>query len=121
MNVLFLSITLVVVGIFLFVVIMLLKQHKLYLKYALLWLLTGFIMILIAVFPQILDRVFAILGIQVYSNGIFAILFFFFMIILMSITSIVSVLNSKIRSLTQSVALLEKRVRDLEQEVRTEK
>ncbi len=71
-------------------------------------------MILIAVFPQILNSIFNILGIQVYSNGIFAILLFFFMVILMSITSIVSILNHKVRSLTQEVALLEKRIRELE-------
>lgn len=120
MNKVFLYSTLFIVLLFLVVVILLLKEKKMYLKYALLWLITGFIMIIIALFPVVLDKLFTVLGIQVYSNGIFAILFFFFMMILMSLTSIVSILNSKVRSLTQEVAILEKRIRDLEGEIKNE-
>ena len=115
MNSIFLITTLLIEGIFLAAVIVLLKQKKLYLKYALLWLLTGFVMMIVAIFPQVLERIFLLLGIQVYSNGIFAILFLFFMIILMSITSIVSILNNKVRCLTQEIAILEKRLREIEE------
>ncbi len=110
----FLAATLLAVLFFLTIVIVLLRQKKLYLKYALLWLLTGVVMIVVAVFPGILTSIFNFLGIQVYSNGIFAVLFLFFMIILMSLTSIVSILNAKIRTLTQEMAILEKKVRDME-------
>ena len=118
MNDVFLLSTAVLVGGFLLVVIVLLKHKKLYLKYALLWLLTGLVMLLLALFPGILGSVFKLLKIQVYSNGIFAILLFFFLVIMMSLTSIVSVQNSKIRRLTQESAILEKRVRELENEIK---
>ncbi len=118
MNNVFLLATVVLVGAFLLVVVVLLKHKKLYLKYALLWMLTGLVMLLLALFPGILGSVFELLRIQVYSNGIFAILLFFFLVILMSLTSIVSVQNSKIRRLVQESAILEKRVRELENEIK---
>lgn len=114
MNLVFLITTIVFVLIFLGTVVFLMKKHRMYLKYALIWFVTSAIMILLAVFPNLLQYVFYLLGIQVYSNGIFAILIFFILVMLMILTSIVSGLNHKNRRLTQEIALLEKRIRDLE-------
>ena len=115
MNLVFLLTTLLFVLIFLGSVVYLMKKHKMYLRYALKWIFTGVIMIILALFPSLLRTLFNILGIQVYSNGIFAILLFFILVILMSLTSIVSGLNNKNRRLTQEIALLERRIRDMEE------
>lgn len=94
-----------------------LKIKALNLKYSLLWLLSGVAMGILVIFPETLLWVSKLTGIQtpMYALLIFAIAFA--IAILMSITSIVSRQNRKIRTLIQENALLEKRIRDLESKV----
>lgn len=98
-----------------FILIMLLRQKRLALKYTLLWLFSGLLMLILSIFPQLLCGVTRLLGIQLQSNALFALLFFCGMIILMSMTSIISKQNEAIKQLVQYTAQLEKRVRDMEQ------
>lgn len=77
---------------------------------------SGVVMLVLAVFPQILGWLAALVGIYDPTNALFAFMFFCVIILLMSITAIVSKLNEKSKQLIQSVALLEKRVRELEDE-----
>ena len=95
---------LIAVGLYFLIVFGLLKKKTLNLKYTLLWLASGIIMLALAV----------LVGIYEPTNALFAFMFFCVIIILMSITAIVSKLNEKSKRLIQSVALLEKRVRELE-------
>lgn len=101
--------------IYFFSLLYLLKKQSLNLKYTLLWLFTGFIMVILTVFPVILESFLNMIGVVELPNGLFGILMFFVIIILVSITSIVSGLNSKIRELTQKTAIYEKRIRELEE------
>ena len=94
--------------------VLLLKKKSLSLKYSLLWFFAGLVMLLLALWPGILVALTAALGIQLPVNALFAIMFFCIIIILVSITSIVSKLNSKVTCLSQEIALLEKRIRELE-------
>lgn len=101
--------------VYFFILIMLLRQKRLNLKYTLLWLFSGLMMLVLSVFPQLLSGITNLLGIQLQSNALFAILFFCGMIILMSLTSIISRQNESIKQLVQHMALLEKRVREAEE------
>ena len=101
--------------VYFFILIMLLRQKRLNLKYTLLWLFSGLLMLILSVFPQLLSGITSLLGIQLQSNALFAILFFCGMIILMSLTSIISKQNESIKQLVQYTALLEKRVREVEE------
>ena len=107
---------LIAVGLYFMIVFQLLKRKTLNLKYTLLWLASGVVMLVLAVFPQILGWLAALVGIYDPTNALFAFMFFCVIILLMSITAIVSKLNEKSKQLIQSVALLEKRVRELEDE-----
>jgi len=69
---------------------------------------------LLIIFPQILSWFIHIVDIKLASNGVFAIILFFVLIILISITSIVSKQSDNIKRLIQENALLEKRIRELE-------
>ena len=91
-----------------------LKKKSLTLKYTLLWLFTGFIMVLVVIFLQALDRVLHWMGVATLTNGLFGMVCFALLIILLSITSIVSILNEKLRRLVQQCAMYEKRIRELE-------
>lgn len=96
------------------IILAFLKRKALSLKYTLLWLLSGVIMAIMIIFPQVLDFLVHVVDIKTPVNGIFAISIFFILIILMSLTSIVSKQSDKIKNLTQNIAFLEKRIRDLE-------
>lgn len=98
------------------VIFWLLKHGKFALSYSLLWLFSGCIMALFAIFPNLLEYMAKRLGIEVASNGLFAMCIFLIIIILTSITAIVSKLSSDLRRLVQSCALMEKRLRCLEEE-----
>jgi len=99
---------------FLVLILYLLKKDSLQLKYTILWMITGLILLLMAIFPQTLTFIVGIVGIYDVSNGLFAMAIFFVLIILLSITSIVSKLKTQNKKLVQANALLEKRVRELE-------
>lgn len=92
-----------------------LKKKSLTLKYTLLWLFTGLVMVLVVIFPQALEAVLHAMGIVELTNGLFGLVCFALLIILLSITSIVSMLNDKLRKLVQQCAMYEKRIRDLEE------
>ena len=72
-------------------------------------------MLVVTVVPKTLAWFFEFCGIEVFTNGLFAMWIFFILLILLSITCIVSGLNEKVRRLTQQMALLEKRIRELEE------
>ena len=92
----------------------LLKRRTLALKYTLVWMAAGVIMLFCALFPSVLKWVINRLGIVELTNGLFAMILFFLLIISMIITSIVSKLNEQIRMLAQRCGLYEKRIRELE-------
>ena len=115
----YLRITLLIaIAIYFLCIVVMLKKRKLELQYTLFWLFGGLAMVLIVIFPDAFLFLMRRLGIVDTINGIFAAVSFIIIIILMSITSIVSKLNSSIRGLTQKCAIYEKRIRELEEELK---
>lgn len=106
------------VGIYFIVLLQLLRKKSLDLKYTLLWIFSGIVMMFIAIFPNIMDSITKFIGIVDVTNGLFAIVLFLLILILMSITSIVSNMKKKNKQLIQQCALLEKRVQEIESKCR---
>ncbi len=94
-----------------------LKRKRLELKYSLLWLFAGIVMLLLVIFPNILEKFAVWLGIINYLNGLFSAIIFGLIVLLMYFTMLISELHSKQRNLVQENALLEERVRKLEKRV----
>lgn len=103
-----------IVAVYFIVIFWLLKHGKFALSYSLLWLFSGCIMALFVIFPNMLEYMARCLGIEVASNGLFAMSIFLIIIILTSMTVIVSKLSSDLRKLVQNCAIMEKRLRYLE-------
>jgi len=101
-------------------IFLLLKKKRLSLKYTLLWIFSGIVMLVIVIFPEAFIYLVHSIGIIDYTNGLYSIALFLILIILMSITAIVSKLNEKNKKLIQYCALLEKRIRDLEAQQKQE-
>lgn len=108
--------TLVIAGVIIYYLLLffLLKRGSLNLKYTILWIASGAVMLLVAAFPQFLNWFAHTIGVYEPTNALFAIVFFCVIIILMSLTSIVSKQNEKNKRLVQSMAMMEKRIRILE-------
>jgi len=101
-----------------FLLFHLLIKKRLNLKYTLLWLAFGVVLLVAVCFPKLLSIFAALVGFEVAANGLFAILHFCTLILLISMTAIVSRLNEKVKRLIQTISLLERRIRELESESR---
>ena len=101
---------------YLAVIFWLLKKNKMSIRYSLLWLASGAVMLLFACFPYLAKVLRAVTGVQVVSNLIFLLVIVFMLVILLSLTAAISTLMEKVKRLTQANALLEERVRRLEKQ-----
>ena len=99
---------------FFVLLVWLLKRNRLSLKYCLLWLLSGIIMLVLAVFPGVLDWFSHVIGIYSSVNALFAVILFCGMMLMISFTVIVSREKQEIVKMVQRIALLENRIRELE-------
>lgn len=110
-----LQIVLIIAIVCYFIIILhFLKKKALELKYTLLWLFAGVVLLILVIFPELLSLIVNLFGIQSNMNGLYIILISFIIMILMALTSIVSKQSNKTKTMIQEIAILEKRVRDLE-------
>ena len=107
------AVLLIAVLIYFVVLFGLLRRKSLSLKYTLLWLLSGALLLVAALFPDLLGYFANLVGILTPANALFAVIIFCIIMILISLTAIVSKQTVRIKKLTQSIALLEKQVREL--------
>lgn len=98
-------------------VLWLLKRGALTVKYSLLWLLCGVVLLLFAVCPYLVYVIRDLLDMQVPSNVVFLLIDGFVLLLLISLSVAVSQLSEKSKRQAQSIALLENRVRELEQKL----
>lgn len=110
-------ILLIDVLIYLLIIMFLMRKGKMNLKYSLVWLLTGVVMLVCAAFPGVVHLVAKLFGVYSDVNIVFFVGVCFLLVIILSLTSIVSLLSDRLRSLTQTQAILEKRVRELEHKI----
>ncbi|MEG2054478.1 MAG: DUF2304 domain-containing protein [Oscillospiraceae bacterium] len=106
--------------IFLAVILLMMKKHRLSVKYAIVWLVAAFVLLLFAAVPSILIFIRNFLKVEVVSNLVFMIVIAFMLLIILGLSSTVSKFAEEIKKLTQNAAILEKRVRNLENEKNTE-
>ncbi|MBQ7902607.1 MAG: DUF2304 domain-containing protein [Oscillospiraceae bacterium] len=113
-----LQVLLIFGAIVLFVMIVwLIKNKKIEVKYSIIWLAFSATMILFAVFPYLVLVLGDISGVANPVNFIFLTLFVFILLIMLSVSAVISGFSTKIKRLAQANALLEKRVRELEKKL----
>lgn len=96
------------------VILFMLKTKKLTVRYAIIWLISGGILLLFSAVPYVVFVLRDILHVEMPVNLVFTLLFGFLLLLSLSLSSTVSCFAEKIKRLTQESALLEKRVRELE-------
>ena len=102
------------VVIFTLVIIRYLINNRLNLKYSLVWLAACFVMLILSIFPSLVEKIGKLVGIATVTSTVFMFAGMFMLLIILTLTMIVSHMNNRIYRLTQTQALLEKRVRELE-------
>lgn len=108
MNIRIQIIIAIIVGIALAVIINMIRNKVLELKYALSWLFVGFGILILDIFPQLTTWFSRLLGIASPVNMLFFLGFCFSLIIIFILTIAVSRMSTRIKQLAQELALYEK-------------
>ncbi len=106
---------LLAIALYFIALVYLMRRKRILLRYMLLWIVSGVIMVVLTLFPGLLTRAARVLGIYEPVNALFAIALFCVLMILMALTAILSHHNAAIVRLVQTNALLEQRIRELEE------
>ncbi|WNQ13556.1 DUF2304 domain-containing protein [Paenibacillus aurantius] len=85
----------------------LIRRQKIAERYALLWLVLGFVMLLFSLFPNLLIRLSEAVHIFYAPSLLFLIGLLFSLVFIMHLTMVISKLHRKVTRLTQEVALLQ--------------
>lgn len=99
------------------VLLLFVRRQGLNLKYFLLWLVMGVLLLILILFPGILTFLAHLFGIHSEMNALISAICFFTMLLEISLTAILSRMNDKLTRTIQHTALLEQRVRELEQKL----
>jgi len=101
-------------AVLLLIILELVRRKYLRERYALIWIVTGGLFLLLSIRVQLLLRISSFLGFSVASNALFFFGILFLLLIVLGVSVITSRLAEKNKTLTQEVVLLKKRIEDLE-------
>jgi hypothetical protein len=98
----------------LLVILELIRSRRLQERYALLWLLTGLVIFVLAVWRGLLSRLADLVGIAYPPSALFVLAAFFVLVVLLHYSTVISKLSDQNRILAQRLALFEHRLRQSE-------
>ena len=93
----------------LLLILELVRRRRLLERYALLWLLSAWVLLVLAIFRDLLETVAKAIGVFYPPNALFLIAFAFVMVLLLHFSIAVSRLSDQSKVLAQRLALLEER------------
>jgi len=93
------------------------RRKNLDLYHSIRWFIGAIIILLMALFPDVLQIISRAVGIEVPSNLVFLLMIVYLLLTCLSLSASVSRQHARIRSLVQSTALMEKRIRELEKKM----
>jgi hypothetical protein len=94
----------------LLVIFELMRSRRLQERYALLWLLTGIVMLVLALWRSALNRIAELVGIAYPPSALFVMGSFFILVVLLHYSTVISKLSEQNIKLAQRIALLEARL-----------
>lgn len=93
------------------------RKRNIDLKYSLVWMLSGFLMVLFAIIPNLIENISILLGFEKASNMVFCFAIVSIFFILFNLTTIVTVQSRKITNLIQEISILNKKVKEIEDKI----
>lgn len=100
-------------GLLFLVIFELLRRRRLIERYALLWLLSSIVLLVLASWTRLLEIISDTLGIVYPPNALFLIAFAFVLLLLLHFSIAISRLSSETKVLAQDLARLDREVREL--------
>jgi hypothetical protein len=98
-------------ALFLLLIFELIRSRRLQERYALLWLVTGSVILLLSVWRDALRLVAEQIGIAYPPSALFVVGFLFILVVLLHYSTVISELSERNVTLAQDIALLEERLR----------
>ena len=100
-------------GVLLAIVFELLRRRRLIERYALIWLASSVVLLGLAVWKGLLDRLAELMGIAYPPNALFMIAFGFVLLLLLHFSLAISRLSNETKVLAQVVARLDRELREV--------
>jgi hypothetical protein len=110
----------VVTAVLLFGILELVRSRRLLERYAILWLFSATVLLALAAWKGLLEKLAHAVGIYYAPSALFVVAFGFILVLLLHFSVAVSRLAEQSKVLAQRLALLEARNRDLEERLREE-
>ena len=98
-------------AVLLVLILELIRSRRLQERYALLWLLTGVAMLVLALWRGALTKLADLVGISYPPSALFVLFSFFILALLLHYSTVISKLSAQNATLAQRLALLEERIR----------
>jgi Tfp pilus assembly protein PilN len=98
-------------ALFLLLILELIRSRRLQERYALLWLVTGSVILLLSVWRDALRLVAEQIGIAYPPSALFVVGFLFILVVLLHYSTVISELSERNVLLAQDIALLDERLR----------
>ena len=99
--------------ILLFIIIYMVRQRSLELKYVLVWLIGDVIMMIVVGFPGVLDWLAVKMGIYSVANMVFLLAFLLAISVCFSLTVALSRLSASVRKMAQIVSMIPDEVKEM--------
>ena len=97
------------------------RRKKMNVSFSIFWIIAGFILIIFAIVPNMVEAVSKMLGFEAPSNMLFVLTIFIAFYLIFNLTTIMSQENKKNILLIQEVSLLKKKVEELEEKMNDKK
>ena len=96
-------------------IINLIRKNRLELKYALSWIISSIMVLILDCFPGLMEDMAELLGIASPVNMMFFFGFIFMIIISLTLTVALSINAGSVKRLNQKIAMLDKQVKELQE------
>jgi hypothetical protein len=93
-------------------IIELIRRHRLQERYALLWIATGAVMLVFAIWRSALDQFAQLVGVAYPPSALFMVAGLFVLVVLLHFSTVLSRLSDQNKTLAQKIALLEEQLRE---------
>ena len=97
------------------------RRKKMNVSFSIFWIIAGFILIIFAIVPNMVEAISKMLGFEAPSNMLFVLTIFIAFYLIFNLTTIISQENKKNVLLVQEVSLLKKKVKELEEKMNDKK
>lgn len=95
------------------IVLELIRRGRLREKYALLWLLSGVVIAIFSIFPNLLGIISKVIGLY-YLTALFVISFLFLLLIVLHFSTVLSWLSDRNKELAQELSILDFEFKELD-------